>query len=373
LLAGLALAYAAALAVLWFAWRSLPTSAAGQAHAEAPFVSILAPARNEANAIGPCLRALLSQQYPAHRMEILVIDDHSTDDTAAIAGAIPDPRIRVLSLAQHLAKAPAAVPLRAFKKAALSLGIAEARGELIVTTDADCLAPPQWLASLAGAYRQGAEFICAPVRISGPNNLLTAFQALDVAGVMVLTGGAAALGRPLLANGANLAFTPDLFRRVGGYAGHEREPSGDDVLLLHKVTAARAGRVAFLPQAAAVVATAATPTWAGLWRQRLRWAGKTAAYSNWRLTAFQGGAYLLSLALLLGWAFAPAATAAAWALKLVADGLYLRAAARALGSAPYLRWYLLAAPLHVVYLAAIGSAALMGFKAPWKGRSTTPP
>lgn len=369
---GLALAYAAALAILWLAWRSLPPAPALPPPTAAPLISILVPARNEAQAIAACLRALLSQHYPPHRMEVLVIDDHSTDGTAAVALALADPRIRVLSLARHLAQTPAAGPLRAFKKAALNLGIAEARGELIVTTDADCIAPPQWLVSLAGAYARGAEFICAPVRIHGPNRFLTAFQALDVAGVMVLTGGAVALGRPLLANGANLAFTPALFRRVDGYAGHEHEPSGDDVLLLQKVTAARAGRVVFLPQVTAAVATAPAPGWPQFWRQRLRWAGKTSAYSNWRLTVFQGGAYLLSLALLLGWFFAPGATAFAWAVKLSADGLYLRAAARALGSAPYLRWYPLAGPLHVVYLAAIGSAALLGFKASWKGRTAAP-
>jgi chlorobactene glucosyltransferase len=52
----------------------------------APHVTVIVPARDEETNIGPCLRSLLAQDYPASRFRVLVVDDHSADETAAIVG-----------------------------------------------------------------------------------------------------------------------------------------------------------------------------------------------------------------------------------------------------------------------------------------------
>ncbi|MFZ9661533.1 MAG: glycosyltransferase, partial [Chitinophagaceae bacterium] len=93
-----------------------------------PFVSVIVPARNEALRISDCLQSLLDQDYPADCMEIIVVDDHSSDQTAVLATAMG---VRVI----HLQDAAFHSPTIAYKKAALTAGISNAKGEIIMTTD----------------------------------------------------------------------------------------------------------------------------------------------------------------------------------------------------------------------------------------------
>ncbi|MEJ2374952.1 MAG: glycosyltransferase [Pseudolabrys sp.] len=67
--------------------NGLPALAGAGSGAPAPAVAIIVPARNESANIGACLRALLAQDYPAERLHIIVADDNSTDDTAAIVAS----------------------------------------------------------------------------------------------------------------------------------------------------------------------------------------------------------------------------------------------------------------------------------------------
>lgn len=96
----------------------------------APLVSVIVPARNEARNIGRCVRSLLASGYPA--LEVIVVDDHSHDDTAALAqeAGAGDPRLRVVS------NPP--LPNGWFgKQWACATGVGAAHGELLLFTDAD--------------------------------------------------------------------------------------------------------------------------------------------------------------------------------------------------------------------------------------------
>jgi chlorobactene glucosyltransferase len=95
-----------------------------------PFVSVIVPARDEERSIGRCLESLLEQDYADY--EVIVVDDDSSDATAEIVAGIAarDPRLRLVSGA----------PLPdgwLGKPHALSEGVAVARGEILVLTDAD--------------------------------------------------------------------------------------------------------------------------------------------------------------------------------------------------------------------------------------------
>ena len=140
-------------------WLSLPTWSLPKNYVPHTKVSILVPARNESENIQRCLQSLLHQNYPETLLEILVIDDHSEDDTAALAEAIGDTRVKVLRLADY-----PDLPQQAFKKLALTTGIGEASGSLIVTTDADCFAGVNWLPLIVSCYEcNKAKLIAAPV------------------------------------------------------------------------------------------------------------------------------------------------------------------------------------------------------------------
>ena len=367
------LAYGLLQSTLWRYWRALPRATPPPDYRPTTSVSILLPARNEAGRIRYALRDLLAQRYPGHRLELLVIDDHSTDATATEVAACAEPGVRLLRLADYLRGRPVV----AYKKAALEYGVAQSTGELIVTTDADCRFPRDWLRTLVFAHEtRELDLICAPVRIAPATDFLTTFQALDLAAYMLLTGATIQAGRPLLANGANLAFTRALFSRVGGYAGLHDYASGDDVLLLQKVTTAGAGRVGFVAAAGATVDTLPVPTWAGLWRQRLRWAGKTGGYADRALVFLQGGVYLFSLLILAGLCGGPLydgrlalVAAAGWGGKSLVDFLVLRRLSYHFGRPAWLRWYLPTQLLYPIYLVAVGTVALLRPSIVWKERA----
>src|SRR5205823_2504025 len=131
---------------------------------------------NEAANIEACIRSVLAQHYPAQLLEIIVVDDHSEDHTAALARATGE-RVQVISLKEILNSGEATY---SFKKKALAAGIAVGKGELIVTTDADCTAPPDWLANMAALYeRTHAAMIIGPVAFTSPAGLAALFQSLD--------------------------------------------------------------------------------------------------------------------------------------------------------------------------------------------------
>ncbi len=367
----LACVYAVALLAIRAHWRrgTWPVADAGaQIAAEQPYLSVLVAARDEAGSIGACCRAVLGQSYPAGQFELIVVDDHSADATAAVVMQLADSRVHLL----HLADFPA---YGTGKKAALQLGIDHSLGAYIVTTDADCLPHTEWLTTLAGGFAQGYGMLLGPVAIAPGNTFLTAWQGLDVAGTMLLTGATAAWGMPLLANGANFAYAKDWYRALGGHQGHHDKASGDDIFLLQKAALDAPHRIGFLPQAAAVVVTQPADSWRALFWQRLRWAAKTGAYRDARLVLFQAGVYTLCAALLLlaGAAILhPAAyatwAAAAWGIKLLADGVYLHDACYRLGQPAWLLWLLPAQVLHVVYIVVVGTLALLPVRFVWKGR-----
>lgn len=117
--------------------RSRPAAPA----AELPSVSVIIAAYNEAGVIERKLDSTLGQDYPADRLEVLVVSDGSTDRTAELVAAYPDPRVRLLTQ-----------PVRRGKSAALNCGVREAREEILVFTDANALFAPGALRRLAAPF-----------------------------------------------------------------------------------------------------------------------------------------------------------------------------------------------------------------------------
>ena len=128
-------------------------------------ISVIIAVRNEENNIKPLLDSLCLQSYPTDLFEIIIVDDHSEDDTWNLLNNYPagNRRISFIKLADHINKEDSIV---SHKKKAIETGISQATGTLIVTTDADCLFHPDWLLTIARFYEtHSAKFIAAPVKI----------------------------------------------------------------------------------------------------------------------------------------------------------------------------------------------------------------
>ena len=363
--------------IAWYhrAWRALPVFAPQPDAAEAQIlISVLIPARNEEENIGNCLRSLAMQRYPRDHLEVLVIDDHSTDGTAAIVKSFPDLPVRYLALAAI----PAAESVKAHKKFAIETGIASATGELIVTTDADCLFDPGWLTTMAAFYMEnGAKFIAAPVRIGSlghPHSLLAMFQTLDFITLQGITGAAVYKGVHSMCNGANLAYPREAFFEVGGYRGIDHIPSGDDMLLMHKIFLKYPKRVAFLKSRQAIVSTRPETRWKGFFNQRIRWASKADRYDDKRIF------WVLLLVYLVNLFFLVLAIAAFWdrwwaflllvllAAKTMIEYPFVSEVARFFGARKLMVYFPVLQPLHIVYTVVAGWLGKFGSYR-WKDRN----
>ncbi|WP_420459336.1 glycosyltransferase [Neolewinella sp.] len=336
-------------------------------------IALLVPFRNEAVHLPALVQDLLEQDYPPDRYEIILLDDHSTDESAAVAGASPvEPELRLLRLQDH----PAYATTVAHKKAALQLGIDHTTAELIVTTDADCRWPAGTLSELNRVVQAGYDVVLGPVGIAPVYGACSAFQALDVLGYQLFTAAAVAAGTPALANGAHLAFRRTAFVGVGGYAGVDHLPSGDDVLLLHKFVAAGM-RIGCSTAPATMVTTKPEAGWGAMFRQRIRWAGKAGSYGSAALSIAQGLAFLASLSILVGLLCGAydsqflGFALLAWLVKGMADGVLLRTVCQHYGRGELMRWYALAQLIYPFYLVGVGTATLLGVRVKWKGRVAT--
>ena len=155
-------------------------------------ISIIIPARNESANIKACLDSICLQSYPANLFEVLVIDDHSTDDTASIVKNYPATNILLISLQDVLQNGI----INSYKKKAIEIAISTATGQLMVTTDADCIVPERWLQTIAEFYSQtDAALMVMPVAFLPITQsdelgakLLSIFQSLDFMVLQGITG-----------------------------------------------------------------------------------------------------------------------------------------------------------------------------------------
>lgn len=186
------------------------------------FISVIIAARNEENNIGVLLSSLSRQSYPSTFFEIIIVDDHSTDSTKEKILSGPPSNLKLIEQEQGIEG----------KKKAIEKGISLSKGELIVTTDADCLLPARWLESIAGIYETShAKFIAAPVKFNYDDSFVQKFQALDFMMLQGLTTSGIALDLHYMCNGANLAFSRNAFYSVHGYSGIDKIATGDDMHL----------------------------------------------------------------------------------------------------------------------------------------------
>ncbi len=257
-------------------------------------ITVIIPARNEEEFIGRCLDSICNQSYPKHLFEVLVVDDHSTDKTAATIKTYDGKNVKLISLKDLVSD-----DLNSYKKKAIEVAITQSTGELIVTTDADCFASENWLLTIAVFYEQYRPvFIAAPVAIDCSNKFIEFFQGLDFMVLQGITGASVDKKIHSMCNGANLAYTKKAFEEVGGFTGIDTIASGDDMLLMHKIYKRWPDRVMFLKSKDAIVQTAPVNSMSEFFNQRIRWASKADKYDDKRIFAVLLLVYLINVVLL---------------------------------------------------------------------------
>lgn len=350
-----------------------------------PFVSVVIPARDEEEHIGACLDAVFAGDYPPDRFEVIVADDLSRDATAEVIrermARINEPvsagfesdlveadgmRLQLVQIPENEERT------RAHKKRAIEKAIGTARGELILTTDADCLVPPTWIRTMATAFDDDTALVSGPV-LYPTGGLALDVAALEFLGLVAVGAGAIGIGRPTLCNGANVAYRKDVFEALGGFSGIDHLTSGDDELLMQKIAYETDHTVRFCADREAAVLTEPPRSVAAFAEQRRRWASKGAHYPRPGLVAVVLAIYAFFVAFLgglLALPFVPSLAGpvlGALGLKAGAEVALLWPAARHVGRGRLMAYFLPAQLLHLPYIVAAGAAgALGGYR--WKGR-----
>jgi cellulose synthase/poly-beta-1,6-N-acetylglucosamine synthase-like glycosyltransferase len=329
--------------------------------------TVIIPARNEAANIKARVDSILNQDYPAAAFEIIVIDDFSEDDTAFIVHALSQqyPQLRLLKLADHCKDGDTL----AYKKKAIEIAVAQAKGDWILTTDADCIVPSRWLL-LYNAYIHQHQpcFVAAPVMFIKTAGILNQFQVLDFLALQGITAAAVGAGKHSMSNGANLGFEKAAFIAVGGYQGVDHIASGDDMFLMHKMKQTLHKPVGYLFHPDAIVLTAAMDTWKGFIMQRIRWASKARYYDDHSITM------VLTLVYFFNLSFICLALMGSWSTLLIAlafktffELFFLDPVAKFFQLQPELKYFVFYQPIHIVYNIAAGLFGQLKTYS-WKGR-----
>jgi poly-beta-1,6-N-acetyl-D-glucosamine synthase len=330
-------------------------------------ISVIIPARNEDNNIGLLLEALQQQTYPTALTEIIVVDDHSTDQTASIVRQFSS--VKLVQLKEE--------NINSYKKKAIETGIATATGELIVTTDADCIPPKEWLQTIAAFKKEkDSVFISAPVVFDCNSSVVQLFQAMDFMILQGITGASVHKNIHSMCNGANLAYERKVFYEVNGFSGIDHIASGDDMLLMHKIWKQYPDRVHYLKSKDAIVATQPMKTWKAFFNQRIRWASKAKKYDDKRIIAVLLLVYLFNLSFLaLGiagffcyhyWLY----LAGLWVAKTIVELPFFLSVSHFFNKQWAAKLFFFFQPLHILYTIISGLFGQFG-KYEWKGRKVS--
>ena len=377
----LLLGYSALLVYYRKSWGSIPDFKVEANSKLGTKISIIIPARNEEENIGYCLQSIIEQSYPAHLFEVLVVDDHSTDKTAAIIKSYASNNVKLISLKDYLS----ANEINSYKKKAIEISIQQSNGELIVTTDADCIFPKNWLTTIASFYEsKRPAFIVMPVLISYGKKMIEVFQSLDFMTLQGITGASVHEKFHSMCNGANLAYTKEAFIAVNGFKGIDNIASGDDMLLMHKIYNQFPNNIEYLKSREVIVTTNPVSTIQQFFNQRIRWASKADQFDDKRIFIVLIIVYFLNVLMMVLPIVALISNrsisiiniqlsmfnfyASLLLIKTIFELFFLYPVAKFFNQTKLLWWFPIAQPFHIVYTVIAGWLGKFG-KYTWKERS----
>ena len=232
---------------------------------EQSFVTVIVAAHNESHNIAACLDSILKQDYPHEKMEIIVVNDRSEDNTGLILNEYEknNTLIRVLTISEY---EPGLSP----KKNALTQAIKLATGEIIATTDADCEAPIQWLKRGVSYFTSETGMVVGLAPLKPTSWWLSPYICLDALTADILSYGSFGWGHAVACTGRNFAYRKSVFMEVNGFSGIDHIITGDDDLFLQKVAKKTNWKIQFSSELESSVSSDAPYGWTHFITQRKR-------------------------------------------------------------------------------------------------------
>ena len=364
---------AAALYFFFLIWLRAGLSNEQPESSNLPTVSVVVAARNEETVIGKLLENLQAQEYSGERLEYIIVDDHSNDSTVAFVRdfVARDERFRLVTSVEV---PPGVAP----KKWALHLGVNEAKGEILLMTDADCTVGSNWVQKMTAPFsRESVGMVLGSSPLGRGNSLWERIIRVDSVGLDALMAAGACRNFPLTASGRNLAVRRQTFDEAGGYKKFGAFVSGDDDLMMHLI--AKNGWTVFPCLSAGSEAESSSPKgFMTFIQQRLRFASKGKAYYRLdfvdrRFRFVLALIYIANVSVITGQIIFLTGFSSYWLLpwfiKMIADGLLITGYLSKMERSFDVPIFLLNEVWHGLYVAVVGTLGSF-VKIHWKGRQS---
>lgn len=231
--------------------------------------TIIVPFRDEKENLPILLESFSALDYPKDLFKVILVDDNSSEKFH-----IPHFTFDVSQIDNiRVSTSP--------KKDAITTAMQHVKTNWVITTDADCVVPQNWLLNFDNYIQENnVAMLAGAVTYKCKKSFLDHFQQLDLTSLQGATIGSFGLNKGFMCNGANFAYQKSLFEELNGFEGNDKIASGDDVFLLQKAIEKFPNKVHYLKAYEAIVTTKPTENWKSLFYQRVRWAAKTSSYKS---------------------------------------------------------------------------------------------
>jgi len=260
--------------IIYLIWLSFLISGKNKIttrHTNPITISIVIPCRNEGNKIGVLAHQILQQIHSFSNVQLIIIDDHSEDEHISNLN-INSEKILLLN------------NKGIGKKSALQTGIENSAADWIITLDADVWLQEEWFNTLLPLLNLDIDLLILPLEMKKEKGFLAFFQWLEFSILQSITQGSAHREKPLLCNGAHLAFRRKEWLEIQEQYQHQHISSGDDQFLLQAFRMKKK-KIKYCDSLQGKVQISPVESWKSLLEQRRRWSGKTRYYQLWDMKA----------------------------------------------------------------------------------------
>ena len=326
-----------------------------------PTATVIVAARNEEDNIERCLSSLDALQYPEEKLEIIIVDDGSTDNTPILIENF----IKEKSRFKKITISNSEESKLAGKTKAVARGIENAKGEIILTTDADCEVKPTWVKTITSYYEKDVGVVNGYTTQTAASNF-QGMQAIDFIYLLLVAAGTINLGKPISCIGNNMSYRKKAYQEAGGY---ENLPFSvtEDFILLMGIAKLKKYKIIYPLEKDALVTSRSCGSIKKLVRQKKRWAvgGLGVPFTGF-LIMFWG--FFTNLCILL----TPFLFSKVWLylvfFKIVTDYFVLFPVHQKLGIAKNLKYFLAHQVYYILYVIALPFIVLPNRRVIWKGR-----
>jgi poly-beta-1,6-N-acetyl-D-glucosamine synthase len=262
------------------------------------------------------------------------------------------------------------------KKEAIKTAIKSAIGTYILTTDADCLLPQNWIEIMVAQLSSPkVKMTAGPIMTLGGNNFFDHFQQIEWASILLITQAGFEWGNPIMCSAANMAYKKSAFEEAKPYENNLGHLSGDDEFLLKKIHSLY-GADAIVYNINNLVFTNPQSSWKNLFSQRLRWISKWKLHHSVSHVVFATLPWLIqtifisSVILLFSGKTGLIVFSILWITKVSVEQRVLGKVLKSYGISHGALAFFLTGIIHPFYVFFIGLGSLSG-KFEWKGRSSS--